>query len=325
MFALLFACATAPQPLGAPAPITNTSTKVDSPTSSAAKSDAGATPEPAAIAASATNAPVAAASSPLDGPARIVAIGDVHGDPGSLIVALQLAELANAEGHWTGGTATLVQTGDTTDRGPDSRGVMALLRQLQAEAAAAGGQVIPLLGNHEVMNMRGDLRYVNPLDTEGYGGEAARKVAFSAAGDDGRWLRSLDAVGQVGSTVFCHGGVTSQWAALGLVKLNAEIRAGIDQAEPTGALGPDGPLWFRGYLLEGEPAACAELDQALASLGATRMVVGHTTQDSGVIASRCAGKLWGIDTGISAHYGNHYAALEIVGEQVRALVPAGTR
>ena len=264
---------------------------------------------------------LAATDAPLPVSDRVVAIGDVHGDPASLIRVLQLAKLVNADAQWVGGSATLVQTGDTTDRGPDSKGVLSLLRRLQHEAHAAGGRVIPLLGNHEVMNMQGDLRYVNPEDTAGYGGEGPRRAAFAPDGEDGRWLRSLDAVGKVGATVFCHGGVNASWAELGVEALNTEIRAAIDAAEKSHVLGPDGPLWYRGYLLEGEPAICPELDTALSKLGATRLVVGHTTQDSGIPVSRCNGKLWGIDTGISAHYGNHYAAIEIVGDEVTPLLP----
>ncbi|MBM4389969.1 MAG: metallophosphoesterase [Deltaproteobacteria bacterium] len=264
-------------------------------------------------------------------PPRIVAVGDVHGDPAALLHVLSLAGLVDASGAWSGGAATLVQTGDITDRGPDSKGVIATLRRLQAEAAAAEGQVVPLLGNHEVMNMQGDLRYVNAEDTLGYGGEAARAAAFSPAGDDGKWLRGNDAVAMIDGTVFCHGGVTPRWAAAGVLRLNQMVRAAIDTPAPgpgepriglADVLGPDGPLWYRGYLLEEEPVACKELDHALQVLGGERLVVGHTTQESGEVAVRCGGKLYGIDTGVSAHYGNHYAALEIRGDAVHILSPA---
>jgi hypothetical protein len=55
----------------------------------------------------------------------------------------------------------LVQTGDVVDRGPDGRRVLDLLRRLENEAARAGGRVVPLIGNHEVMGLAGDLRYVS--------------------------------------------------------------------------------------------------------------------------------------------------------------------
>ena len=63
---------------------------------------------------------------------------------------------------------------------------------------------------------------------------------------------------------------------------------------------------------------------ALTALGARRMVIGHTTQESGQIAVRCGGALLGIDTGISAHYGGHHAAVELTGDDARAIYATGT-
>jgi hypothetical protein len=95
-------------------------------------------------------------------PERLVAVGDVHGDFDDLCRMLKRTGLVDDQNHWIGGSATLVQTGDLVDRGPQGREVMDLLLGLEKEAAKAGGQVVPLLGNHEVMNILGDLRYVTP-------------------------------------------------------------------------------------------------------------------------------------------------------------------
>ena len=67
--------------------------------------------------------------------------------------------------HWAAGRAHVVSLGDLLDRGADSRKVMDLLMRLQGEAAAAGGQLHVVLGNHEAMNLLGDLRYVVPAST----------------------------------------------------------------------------------------------------------------------------------------------------------------
>ena len=93
-------------------------------------------------------------------PDRIVALGDVHGDFTDLCLILRRTQLVNEQNHWIGGSTTLVQTGDLIDRGTKGRESMDLLMALQAEASKAGGNVVPLLGNHEVMNIVGDLRYV---------------------------------------------------------------------------------------------------------------------------------------------------------------------
>ncbi len=95
-------------------------------------------------------------------PPRIVAIGDIHGALDAFVDILQKAQLLDASRKWAGGNATLVQTGDYTDRGADVRAVIDLLMELERQAASARGRVITLLGNHEVMNMIGELRDATP-------------------------------------------------------------------------------------------------------------------------------------------------------------------
>jgi 3',5'-cyclic AMP phosphodiesterase CpdA len=93
--------------------------------------------------------------------ARVVAIGDIHGAYDQLAALLRRAGLVDDGLRWTGGRAVLVQTGDYTDRGAQVRKVMDLLMRLEREAKSAGGQVLALLGNHEVMNVIGDWRDVS--------------------------------------------------------------------------------------------------------------------------------------------------------------------
>lgn len=95
-------------------------------------------------------------------PARVVAVGDVHGAYEEFRAILQTVGLIDGRRTWTGGTATLVQTGDVVDRGARTRECLDLLMELQRQAPRAGGKVIPLVGNHEVMNVIGDLRDVTP-------------------------------------------------------------------------------------------------------------------------------------------------------------------
>lgn len=92
-------------------------------------------------------------------PARVVAVGDIHGDYDALVAILQKAGLIDDKLHWIGKNATLVQTGDFLDRGSKCREVMDLLMMLEAEAPRKGGRVVTLMGNHEAMNLIGDLRY----------------------------------------------------------------------------------------------------------------------------------------------------------------------
>jgi hypothetical protein len=90
-----------------------------------------------------------------------VAIGDVHGAYDRFIALLRQAGLIDTRNHWSGGRAVFVQTGDILDRGPDSRKILDLVMNLTAEAPKSGGTVVPLLGNHEVMRLMRDLRYVS--------------------------------------------------------------------------------------------------------------------------------------------------------------------
>ncbi len=93
---------------------------------------------------------------------RLLAIGDIHGGYDELVAILTHTRLIDAKGAWTGGPVTLVQTGDFTDRGAKVRQVMDLLMALEGSAKKAGGEVVTLLGNHEVLNIIGDLRDVTP-------------------------------------------------------------------------------------------------------------------------------------------------------------------
>jgi hypothetical protein len=95
-------------------------------------------------------------------PARVVAVADIHGAYAEFTALLQRAGLTDARNEWAGGAATLVQTGDVVDRGARVRECLDLVMALQRQAPRAGGKVVTLLGNHEFMNVIGDLRYVTP-------------------------------------------------------------------------------------------------------------------------------------------------------------------
>src|SRR5512134_1943418 len=99
---------------------------------------------------------------------RVVAFADVHGAHAELTVLLRSAGVVDDALRWSAGRAHVVSLGDLLDRGADSRKVMDLLMRLQEEAAAAGGQLHVVLGNHEAMNVLGDLRDVAPGEFAAY-------------------------------------------------------------------------------------------------------------------------------------------------------------
>jgi len=103
-----------------------------------------------------------------EGVERIVAIGDLHGDFGNYIEALRVAGLVDKKGKWSGGNTHLVQTGDIPDRGPDTLKIIDHIDKLAKQAKRKGGRVHSLIGNHEAMNMYGDLRYTHPGEYEAF-------------------------------------------------------------------------------------------------------------------------------------------------------------
>ena len=117
----------------------------------------------------------------------MVAFADVHGAYTELVTLLRETGIVDAQDRWTAGRTHLVSVGDLLDRGDDSRKVMDLLMRLQGEARAAGGQLHVALGNHEAMNVLGDLRYVTPgeyaayVDLESAAERAEQRKAWEAA------------------------------------------------------------------------------------------------------------------------------------------------
>src|SRR5438552_4263720 len=121
------------------------------------------------------------ANPPAEQAETVVAIGDVRGDFDDFVSILQRTGLIDAQHHWTGNKATLVQVGDLLDRGPKPREVMDLVMALEKEAPKAGGRIVSLLGNHEMMNIMGDLRYVTPQNYASFAdgnSEDRRKSAY---------------------------------------------------------------------------------------------------------------------------------------------------
>jgi hypothetical protein len=273
-------------------------------------------------------------------PGRVVAIGDVHGDLDATRRALRVAGAIDASDKWIGGKLVVVQTGDVLDRGNDERVILDLFASLREQAAAAGGALYALLGNHETLNVAGNFRYVTlggfrafqDVPTDWIAPAVLDKVpeqarpraaAFFPGGVYAKRLATLAVVVVVNDTVFVHGGVLPSHVRYGIGKLNRETQAwmrGDGTGEPSPIESEDGPLWTRRYSSpEVEPHDCGLLSTVLERLGAKRMVVGHTPQEGG-ISSACNDKVWRIDVGLAEHYGSRPTqVLSIDGERVEVL------
>jgi hypothetical protein len=268
---------------------------------------------------------------------RIVAIGDVHGAYDRLVEILRTTGLLDERLRWAGGRAHLVQLGDVVDRGPDSRKALDLLDRLQDEARRAGGAAHLLLGNHEVMRMLGDLRYVVPGEYEAFAtarstqlreryvesaGPAFRekllketplgllemRVAFGRSGQYGDSLRKHDVVVRINGIVFLHGGISPAVAGMSCDAINTTVRQELTDIDKTRtaplkslAAREDGPLWYRGLALEPDSFA-PSVDDILMKQHAHAIVVGHTVVPDGRILPRFGGKVIQIDTGMQPAY-----------------------
>jgi calcineurin-like phosphoesterase family protein len=130
---------------------------------------------------------------------RRIAIGDVHGELDGLREILLHAGLINDRDSWTGGGSLLIQVGDVIDRGPHSRECVGLLRSLQSQALGAGGQVVRLCGNHELMLLQGHYRYANFSDPASLAREIGDEVA----------AKSIVASFSDGLRLYTHAGLRS--------------------------------------------------------------------------------------------------------------------
>ncbi len=81
---------------------------------------------------------------------QVIVVGDVHGQYDAFIEILRHAGLVNGQLNWIGGRNRLIQMGDIFDRGPKPRQVDDLLDRLQRQANAGQGEVVRLVGNHEL-------------------------------------------------------------------------------------------------------------------------------------------------------------------------------
>jgi hypothetical protein len=329
------ACNLAPPPAHEQAKPAPARVPVDAPAPTPASPDA---PAPSRAPSPIVPGELAEPSDQFPAPARLVAIGDVHGDLQATRRALRLAGAIDDADRWIGGDLVIVQTGDQLDRGDDEQAILELFARLQHEASKAGGAVHVLNGNHEFMNALGDLRYVTPggmadfVDAPGVNPAApelapilreapeqakARVAAFWPGQPWARELAKRNVILKVGDSVFVHGGILPEWAEQ-MSTINAEARAflaGERQHPPDAVTDPNGPVWSRHYSDEPDASDCALLEQSLAKLGATRMIVGHTVHTEG-IRSACGDKVWMIDVGLAAHYGGPTQVLQIVGSDV---------
>ena len=222
----------------------------------------------------------------------LAVISDIHGQYEVARRLLILHGIMDDAENWTFGRGHLVIVGDVFDRGDQVTPTLWLIYHLQQSAAAVGGRVHFLLGNHETMVLEHDLRYVNPTYLA-----TARKLGmpyyklFNEHTFLGKWLRTLPLSIKINDAVYVHGGFSREVVHQmgGLAKLNdvyhdylvghrAQMAAW--HSKKLNLLhGRRGPLWYRGYF-DRRQFTADDIDEILASLDARRIIVGHTSFDA---------------------------------------------
>ncbi len=246
----------------------------------------------------------------------IAALSDFHGKYDLMIELLTHNNIIDKNKNWAFGKGHFVITGDIFDRGDKVTEILWFLYDLEQQAKKAGGDIHLTLGNHEVMVLNGDLRYLHPKYVE-----TAKQLnkpfeqLFSADSIIGNWLRSKPVLVKVNNMLFAHGGFHPSLATekRSLVEINSIFKDNLIKAEldkPRAGFAKflhktNGVIWYRGYFASDYPkdskkrdngATSTEIDLLLKHFDVKHLIVGHTSQKQ--IETRYQGRVIAIDSSI---------------------------
>jgi len=214
----------------------------------------------------------------------------------------------------------LVILGDVFDRGPHVTETLWTIHQLELQAKKKGGRVHLLLGNHEVMILHGDARYIHAKYAHAANHilKLPVEVLYGPLSVLGQWLRSKNTIIRINDMLFVHGGIHPGILTrnLDMDGINRLIRDNLDT--PLETIKEDelltflffknGPLWYRGYFPEEELFERLEtpaVQQILDYFKVNYIIVGHTTQKE--VTPLYDKRVFATDTGIKR--GNEGEAL----------------
>lgn len=282
---------------------------------------------------------------------RIIVIGDIHGDWEMTQKSLKVAKLIDSEGNWIGQDTVVVQVGDQIDRcrysgipcnlkratendeGNDWK-ILQYFTELHKQALKKGGAVYSLVGNHELMNVNGDFRYVSyegiqefkdykkPDGTGFKNGTEARSWAFEIGNSISEFLACTRQVALIiGSNLFVHAGILPEIAKKYSVKnlnqlMSLYLLDKLDKNKFKDFINPySSPLWTRDYgkigmqqygnknkTLKNEEECTQLLNPLKEIYKVDKIFVGHTPLLEHGIGSVCDGKVWLTDYGLSGAF-----------------------
>jgi FOG: Ankyrin repeat len=221
---------------------------------------------------------------------RVLAVGDVHGEFDSLVVLLRNNHVIDNNNQWSYGNGFLVFIGDLFDRGNKVTETLWLVYRLQHEARNFGGDVFVLLGNHDLMELTGDTRYLNSkyLTLCSKNG-IEYKDLFTKEYVLGNWIRNQKSIIRIGNLLFSHAGVSPSllrhnFSLLTINRLvnqflNIEDLDGFERERFLFLTGEMGLFWYRGYFMEslyGPQVIQNDVDAVNKYFGIKQQIIGHT-------------------------------------------------
>ncbi|AZI27426.1 metallophosphoesterase [Pedobacter sp. G11] len=245
---------------------------------------------------------------------KMLVLSDIEGEFEAFRALMIANKVIDEKYNWIFGKGHLVICGDLFDRGKDVVPYLWLLYKLEEDAIKKGGFVHVLLGNHDVMNMAGDLRYLAPkypASAKLIGITYEKLIAEDT--EIGKWLRSKNAIEKIGDKLFLHAGISPEINAtnLSLKEINDKCRSyyGIStkklDAEGKKWMSSGGPFWYRGYFGD-DRTPITTVDSTLAKFDVRQIVVGHTITEEN-IAAYYGDKVIGVD--VNQHKGNRKAII----------------
>lgn len=224
---------------------------------------------------------------------KFFVISDIHGQFDRMVEILKGNRIIDANLDWAWGEGHLVILGDVFDRGDEVTECLWLIHKLDRQAENWKGRVHYLLGNHEIMILQDDIKYVH--DKYKKTAELMEmKVSelYSPNSEFGRWIRTKHTIIKLNDVLFVHAGIHPKFSYYNYnyQAVNNSIRSNVDAPKDkikyneflNFLFGSEGPLWYRGYFEDTKLYAQIQQDQLLKLLrdiGVNKVVVGHTTQD----------------------------------------------
>jgi len=244
--------------------------------------------------------------SEIDTDGDIMVLSDPHGDFNSLLSVLRGNGAVGEALEWTFGTNTLVIIGDVFDRGGDVNTIFWFIAKLRQEAKRAGGRVIFQIGNHEDLVLKGNYRYTKAKYKEfAHKAGVPLRDLYGKDSETGRFIRSANIVSRLNDNIIVHAGLGGEFFRRGLSfdTVNDMVEEYLGTPNDSLAVtGGDtefvfrtvGPLWYRGMVRDDDtlkypPVPLSALDSALSTLGASRVIVGHTVFDD--VTARLGGRV----------------------------------